>query len=67
MNKHPSNHQPHPTTLAICEILAKGVARLRIKQQTSENAAGEKDNWTNAGTRACMSHTVQRQESDNEK
>ncbi|WP_062262375.1 hypothetical protein [Endozoicomonas arenosclerae] len=66
MDKNPSNHQPHPNTLAICQILAVGIERRYIKQQEPDNAEREKDNWTNAGTRACMSHKVQRQESHNE-
>ncbi|WP_257287945.1 hypothetical protein [Endozoicomonas sp. SESOKO2] len=66
MNKTLSSHQPHPNTLAICQILAVGIERRHVKQQERENTEREKDNWTNAGTRACMSHTVQRQESNNE-
>ncbi|MGI9283280.1 MAG: hypothetical protein ACR2PX_27120 [Endozoicomonas sp.] len=66
MNKTPSSYQLHPNTLAICQILAVGIERRHIKQQEPENAEREKEHWTNAGTRACMSHTVQRQESNNE-
>ena len=66
MTKHPSSHQPHPNTLAICQILALGIERRYIKRQEPENAEREKDNWTSDETRACMSHTVQRQESNNE-
>ncbi len=63
MDKQTPKHQTG--TLTICEILAKGIARYLIKQRPAENTLREKDNWTNSDIRACMSHTVQQEESDN--